>query len=78
MQLDRRQFIAFSSGALAVTPITRVFAAAQAPAPAPAQTPAPPAVAKFDDVRRNVGTFTMRGGTIGWFVTRDAVIVIDT
>src|SRR5260221_111822 len=71
MKLDRRQFIAFSSGALAVTPITRVFAAAQAQAPASAQTPAPPAVAKFDDVRRNVGTCTMRGRTIGWVVTKD-------
>jgi hypothetical protein len=62
MKLDRRQFIALSSGALAVSPVARVFAQGQAP---PAQAPAP-AVAKFEDVRRNVGVFTMRGGTIGW------------
>jgi glyoxylase-like metal-dependent hydrolase (beta-lactamase superfamily II) len=37
--------------------------------------PAPP---KFEDVRRNVGVFTMRGGTIGWLVNRDAVAVVDT
>jgi glyoxylase-like metal-dependent hydrolase (beta-lactamase superfamily II) len=58
--------------------MTRVFGAGQATPQPPAQTPAPPPAPKFDDVRRSVGTFTMRGGTIGWFVTKDAVIVIDT
>jgi cyclase len=29
-------------------------------------------------VRRNVGIFTMRGGTIGWFAGKDAVLVVDT
>jgi cyclase len=75
MKLDRRQFIVLSSLALpaealakaGVTPISRVFG--QAPAPA---------VPKFEDVRRNVGIFTMRGGTIGWFVSKDAVVAIDT
>src|SRR3954469_338826 len=69
MKLDRRQFLAFSSSALALSPFARTFAQGQAP---------PPAVAKFDDVRRNVGIFTMRGGTIGTFVNKDAVLVIDT
>lgn len=48
----------------------------QPPQP-PAQQPvsAPP---KFEDVRRNVGVFTMRGGTIGWLINRDAVVVVDT
>ena len=81
MKLDRRQFIAFSSGALAVSPIAHVFGAGQAPAQtpaAPAQAPAPPAVPKFEDVRRNVGVFTMRGGTIGWLVNKDAVLAVDT
>lgn len=70
-----------SSGALAVTPITRVFGAAQAPAQPPAQTPPappPPAVPKFEDVRRSVGIFTMRGGTIGWLVNKDVALAIDT
>jgi cyclase len=47
----------------------------------PAQPPAaqaPPAVPKFEDVRRNVGIFTMRGGTIGTLVNMDAVIIVDT
>lgn len=80
MKIDRRQFIVFSSGALAVSPIARVFGAAQAQAPAqpPAQAPAAPSIPKFDDVRRNVGIFTMRGGTIGWLINTDAVLVVDT
>jgi cyclase len=84
MKLDRRQFIAFSSGALAVSPIARVFGAEAIQAPPqtasqpPAPAPAPPAVPKFEDVRRNVGIFTMRGGAIGWLVNKDAALVVDT
>jgi cyclase len=78
MKIDRRQFIVTSSGALALTPFTRTFAARQAPAQPPTQTVAPPAVAKFDEVRRNIGIFTMRGGTIGWLVNKDATLVVDT
>lgn len=32
----------------------------------------------FTALRRNVGTFTMRGGTIGWLVNPDAVVVVDS
>jgi len=84
MKIDRRRFIVLSSGALAVSPIARAFGTDQAqppglpPALPPTQVPAPPAVPKFEDVRQNVGIFTMRGGTIGWFVNKDAVLVIDT
>jgi cyclase len=53
-----------------------VFAQGQAPAaPAPA---AAPTVPEFKDVRRNVGVFTARGGTIGYLVTPDAVVVVDS
>jgi cyclase len=45
-------------------------------AQAPAQT-SPPAVTKFEDVRRNVGIFTGRGGTIGWLTTPDGAIAVD-
>jgi len=41
------------------------------------QAPAPPA-ASFATVRADVGTFTAQGGTIGWLVNRDAVVVVDT
>jgi glyoxylase-like metal-dependent hydrolase (beta-lactamase superfamily II) len=78
MKIDRRQFIVVSSGALAVTPFARALAAGQAPAQPPAQAAPPPAVPKFEDVRRNVGVFTMRGGTIGWLVNKDAALVVDT
>lgn len=33
---------------------------------------------EFTPVRRNVGTFTMRGGTVGWLVDPGAVAVVDT
>lgn len=73
MKIDRREFIALSSAAFTLSPLARAIAA-QAPAgqAPPAATPA------FADVRRNVGIFTMRGGTIGWLVNRDAVAVVDT
>src|SRR5688500_14706375 len=32
----------------------------------------------FTPVRRNVGTFTMRGGTVGWLVNPRGVAVVDT
>lgn len=32
----------------------------------------------FTPIRRNVGFFTMRGGTIGWLVNTDAVVVVDS
>lgn len=80
MKIDRRQFIVFSSGALAATPLARAFGQtpAQPPAPAGTQAPPPPVVPTFTDVRRNVGIFTARGGTIGWLLNKDAVLVVDT
>jgi cyclase len=68
----RRQFIYSSSFAAAATAL-HIPAWAQAPA---AQAP-PPAEPKFEDVRRNVGIFTARGGTIGYLVTRDGAIAVD-
>ena len=32
----------------------------------------------FTPIRRNVGTFTMMGGTVGWLVNPGAVAVVDT
>jgi len=77
MKLDRRQFLALSSTAISAAPLTRLLAQ-QPPAPAPpAAQPAPPTPV-FTDVRRNVGIFTARGGTIGWLINKDAVLVVDT
>ena len=72
--LNRRDFVVLSSLGFVGTLGNRwVFA--QAPAGAPAQAPTVP---EFKDVRRNVGVFTARGGTIGYLVTADAVIVVDS
>lgn len=32
----------------------------------------------FTELRNGVGIFTMRGGTIGWFTTDDAIVAIDS
>ena len=64
MKIDRREFFAVTSvGAFGILGW---------------QTQPPPTTPKFEDVRRNVGVFTMRGGTIGWLINREAVAVVDT
>lgn len=73
MTYTRRDFLATSTLALAGTSLCDVPSWAQAPA----QTP-PPAVPKFEDIRRNVGLFTARGGTIGWLATPDGAIAVDS
>jgi len=70
MYISRRDFLA-SSGAAAVLAAlgrpTLSLASLQ-------QTPLP----VFTPIRRNVGVFTMRGGTIGWLVNADGVVVVDS
>jgi glyoxylase-like metal-dependent hydrolase (beta-lactamase superfamily II) len=70
MASTRRDFLATSAAAALGAALGRpLFAAAQQGARAePLFTP----------VRRNVGTFTMRGGTVGWLVSRRGVAVVDT
>jgi cyclase len=69
MSPSRRDFLATSTvAALGVAfgrPLTG-FAQQQAAQPV------------FTPVRRNVGTFTMRGGTVGWLVNPRGVAVVDT
>jgi glyoxylase-like metal-dependent hydrolase (beta-lactamase superfamily II) len=72
MPVSRRQFIALSSIALGSMPLTRLRAwQAQAPSP-------PVPATRFETIRRNVGYFTGKGGTIGWLVNPDALVVVDT
>jgi len=81
MHIDRRRFIVLSSGALAVSPFAKAFAVpgiADGQQPAAAQPAAPPVTPAFTDVRRNVGIFTARGGTIGFLINKDSVIAVDT
>jgi cyclase len=44
----------------------------------PAAPAAPPAPPLFTPLRRNVGIFNQRGGTIGWLVSPDGLLVVDT
>jgi len=73
MTSNRREFLATSSMALASGLLGPARLFAQQPAAA-----APPTVPVFANVRRNVGIFTARGGTMGWLVTPDAVLVVDS
>jgi len=53
--------------------------AGSGPAPAASVPVAPPPpVTKFVPLRRNVGYFTGRGGSIGWLVNQAAVVAVDT
>jgi glyoxylase-like metal-dependent hydrolase (beta-lactamase superfamily II) len=75
MDSNRREFILRSSLAVAAGALVpgRLFAQQ-----APAAAPQPPTVPMFASLRRNVGTFTARGGTMGWLVAPDTVVVIDS
>lgn len=70
MGVTRRDFVKASSlsALVAAAPAVRVSA----------QPAAPPAPAIFTPLRRNVGIFNQRGGTIGWLVSRDGLLVVDT
>lgn len=48
--------------------------------PIAAQTPAAqaPPVTKFEDIRRGVGIFTGTGGTIGYLITPDGALAVDS
>ncbi|MBD3616983.1 MAG: MBL fold metallo-hydrolase [Gracilimonas sp.] len=63
--MKRREFLLKSMlmGAAAAFPAQKLFAIAQ-------ESP-------FKTLRRNVGTFTGRGGTIGWLVNSDGIVVVD-
>lgn len=64
--MKRREFLLKSMliGAAATLPVQKLFATAQ-------ESP-------FKTLCRNVGTFTGRGGTIGWLVNSGGVVVIDS
>lgn len=73
MSTSRRSFIVTSSLALAAGLVRpeRLFAQQAA-------APAPPTVPHFSMIRRNVGIFTARGGTMAYLITPDAVAVVDS
>jgi cyclase len=66
--VSRRVFLV-SSSMTALAGFVRLPAFAQTPASAP------PAI--FKELRDGVGLFTARGGTIGWLLSGDALVVVD-
>src|SRR5262245_9195703 len=80
--MNRRDFLTRSSLFTAAGLLARSIAAEKsAPGsgggPRPATSPAP-VTPEFKSLRRDVGYFTARGGTIGWLVNKDALVAVDT
>lgn len=87
--MNRRRFLLTSGAAASVALLGRGPLSAQNAPSAPAAVPGtpPPAgpapvrqpvAAEFKELRRNVGVFTARGGSIGWLSNADAVAAVDT
>jgi glyoxylase-like metal-dependent hydrolase (beta-lactamase superfamily II) len=78
VHLNRRRFLATSSLALAAATVDRskLFAQAASAAQAGQGTPPVPPTS-FNPLRRSVGYFTGHGGTIGFHVSKDGVVVVD-
>jgi len=86
--MNRRDFLLRSSLFATAGLLARAKLSAQAPTPStgsglaapvarPATAPAP-VMPEFKLLRRDVGLFTARGGTIGWLANQDALAAIDT
>jgi glyoxylase-like metal-dependent hydrolase (beta-lactamase superfamily II) len=86
--MNRRDFLIRSGAAASIgllTPDSLLAQASSAPAPSRPASPGqavpvaqPPPVTTFKALRRNVGTFTGGGGTIGWLSNKDALAAVDT
>jgi cyclase len=70
MEWSRRRFVrtALAGAAAGTLPLPLRATSAQVP----------PAIRGFRPLRRNVGIYTSRGGTIGWLVNPDGVAVVDS
>ena len=75
--MNRRNFLLTTFGGLAAGLLPRASLLGQPAAPAATPTPAP-LVPEFGALRRNVGYFTCRGGTIGSLVNADGVAAVDS
>ena len=73
MSWNRRTFLKASALATMAGALPAGVGAQQPAAPA-----APQAPALFTPLRRNVGIFNQRGGTIGWLVSGDGLLVVDS
>lgn len=72
MAWKRREFVKVSAMAAVAGAFPQRAGALQPAAPAAL------APAVFTPLRRNVGIFNQRGGTIGWLVSPDGLLVVDT
>jgi len=71
--MKRRDFLLHSSVLTTAGLLARSTACAQ-----PSKGAAASSTPEFTPLRRNVGYFTARGGTIGWLSSRDALAAVDT
>jgi cyclase len=79
MTCTRRDLLRLTALTVTATGVGRRELLAQtAPGAPAAQTPPTEATPVFTELRRNVGTFTARGGTIGWLINPGGIAVIDT
>lgn len=74
--MNRRDFLLRSSLLVSASLLPRALRAADA-SPA-AASPKLSSITEFRPLRRNVGIFTGRGGTIGWLASKEALAVVDT
>ena len=70
--LTRRHFLTTSTAALAAGTFARI------PLQAQPQQPAAPLAPVLKELRGSAGTWTGRGGTIGWLINSAGVIVVDS
>lgn len=80
--MNRRDFLVRSSLLASAGLLARSSLSAQAPtkkgaAARPALVTGP-AITEFKALRRDVGIFTGRGGSIGWLSSKDALVAVDT
>jgi cyclase len=85
--MNRRTFLLRSAGLAAAGLVSRSVIRAQSPAystvttdvkPADATLPHGSPITEFKPLRRDVGYFSGRGGTIGWLASPRALVVVDT
>ncbi len=76
--MNRRDFLVRSSLLTTTGLLARSIAAETAPAARPATAVPPPAKPEYFPLRRDVGYFTARGGSIGWLANKDGLIAVDT
>jgi glyoxylase-like metal-dependent hydrolase (beta-lactamase superfamily II) len=78
--MNRREFLRQSALFAAAGLLSRAVLRGEnaAPTSPDASRAVPKPFGEFKPLRRNVGIFTGRGGTIGWLASPDALVVVDT